>query len=98
MKYRLDIAPRVSREVAHSYLYREENQGKGAADRFVKALDDCYAHILANPYGSQVRKEPFGHIMLHRLKYRVVNKVEDELVSVVQVRHTSRKTGKKFGP
>ncbi len=36
--------------------------------------------------------------MLHRLKYRLVYKVEGQLVSVVQVRHTSRKVSKKFGP
>jgi len=98
MKYKLDIAPRVSREIAHIYKYREENQGKNAADRFIKALDDCYERILANPNGSRVRKAPFRHIMLHRLKYRVVYKVEDKLVSVVQVRHMSRKPSKKFGP
>ena len=64
----------------------------------MKALNECYDHILANPYSCQIRKGPFRHMMLHRLKYRVVFKVEGELVSVVQVRHTSRKPSKKFGP
>lgn len=98
MKYQLDIAPRVNKEVAAIYWYREKKQGKGSGGRFLNALNECYDRILANPYGCQIRKDPFRHVMLDRLKYRLAFKVEDELVSVVQVRHTSRKPGKKFGP
>jgi mRNA-degrading endonuclease RelE of RelBE toxin-antitoxin system len=98
MKYQLDIAPRVNKEVAIIYLYREKKQGKGSGVRFLKALNECYDRILADPYGCQIRKDPFRHVMLHRLKYRLVYKVEGQLVSVVQVRHTSRKPSKKFGP
>ncbi|MBS1938797.1 MAG: type II toxin-antitoxin system RelE/ParE family toxin [Bacteroidetes bacterium] len=98
MKYRLDIAPRVNQEVATIYLYREKKQGKGSGVRFLNALNECYDLILANPYGCQIRKDPFRHVMLDRMKYRLVYKVEGQLVSVVQVRHTSRKVSKKFGP
>ena len=98
MKYRLDIAPRVSREVADIYLYREKKQGKGSGVRFLQALNECYDLILSNPHGYQTRKAPFRHAMLDRLRYRVVYKVEGDLVSVVQVRHTSRRPSKKFGP
>ncbi len=98
MKYRLDIAPRVSREVAEIHLYRERKQGKGSGVRFLQALNECYDLILTNPHGCQIRKDPFRHAMLGRLKYRVVYKVEGDLVSVVQVRHTSRKPSRKFGP
>lgn len=98
MKYRLDVAPRVNKEVVEIYAYREADQGKGSAERFMKALNDCYDRISANPYGYQIRKAPFRHAMLHRLKYRVVYKVEGDLISVVQVRHTSRRPSKRFGP
>lgn len=98
MKYQLDIAPRVNKEVAIIYLYREKKQGKGTGVRFFKALSECYDRILANPYGCRIRKDPFRHVMLDRLKYRLVYKVEGQLVSVVQVRHTSRKVSQKFGP
>lgn len=98
MKYSLRVVPSVTREAGRIYMYREKNQNKSAADRFIKALDECYERILADPYGSHIRKDPFRHMMLHRLKYRVVYKVEGELISVVQVRHTSRKPSMKFGP
>ena len=97
MKYRLDIAPSVIKEARKIHLYREKEK-KGSGDRFTDALVECYARIKVNPYGCQIRKDPFRHVMLGRLKYRVVYKVESELVSVVQVRHTSRKVSKKFGP
>ena len=41
MKYRLDVAPRVNKEVVEIYAYREADQGKGSAERFMKALNDC---------------------------------------------------------
>ena len=98
MKYRLEASPKVHLEVARIYLYREKNQGKGTGDRFLKALQDCYKAILSNPQGHQVRKDPYRHAMLHKLKYRVVYEVDGSTVFLYQVRHTSRKPGKKFGP
>ncbi|MBS1568466.1 MAG: type II toxin-antitoxin system RelE/ParE family toxin [Bacteroidetes bacterium] len=98
MKYRLEVSPKVHLEVARIYLYREKNQGKGTGDRFLKALQGCYKDILSNPHGHQVRKAPYRHAMLHKLKYRVVYEVDVNTVYVYQVRHTSRKPSKKYGP
>lgn len=97
MKYRLDVAPSVVAEARKVYLYREKEK-KGSGNRFVDSLVECYLRIKTNPYAYQVGKDPFRHANLHRLKFRVVFKVEGELISVVQVRHTSRKVSKKFGP
>ncbi len=97
MKYRLDIAPSVVEEARRIYLSREVGS-KGSGGRFVDELVDCYARIKAYPFGCQIRKDKYRHIMLRRLKCRVVYKVEGELVSVVQLRHTSRRPSKKFGP
>ncbi len=98
MKYILRAVPSVTREARRVYEYREKHQGKGSGDRFLKALGKCYEVILANPYAYQLRKDPFRHAQLHRLKYRVVFKVEGQLISVVQVRHTSRTVSKRYGP
>lgn len=97
MKYRLDVAPSAVKEARKVYLYREKDK-EGSGDRFVKELIECYASIKADPYHYQIRKEPFRHAFLYRLKIRVVFMVDGELISVVQVRHTSRKVSKKFGP
>jgi len=59
---------------------------------------DCYASIKADPCGYQLRKGAYRHAVLNRLKYRVVFEVEGNTVFVYQVRHTSRKPSKKFGP
>lgn len=98
MKYGLRILPSVTKEARRIHVYREMNQGMGAGGRFMEALGRFYDDILANPYGHTVRKAPFRHAMLHWLKYRVVYKVEGPVVSVVQVRHTSRKPSKRYGP
>lgn len=97
MTYTLQVDPKAILEVRKVYQYRE-GEKKGAGDRFIQALVNCYANIKANPYGYQVRKGGYRHAMLHRLKYRVVFEVEGNTVFVYQVRHTSRKPSKKFGP
>jgi plasmid stabilization system protein ParE len=97
MKYTLNIDPRAVKEAAEIYTYREADK-KGSGDRFIDALVDCYARIKANPNGHQKRKGEFRHAALHKLKYRLVYRVHGSVVYVVQVRHTSRKPSKKFGP
>ncbi|MBX2971607.1 MAG: type II toxin-antitoxin system RelE/ParE family toxin [Flavobacteriales bacterium] len=61
-------------------------------------MDECYDSILANPYRYAVREGAFRHAMLHKLKYRVVYRIKDQTVYVVQVRHTSRRPSKRYGP
>ena len=98
MTYRLHVSPVVHLEIASIYRYREDNLSSGAGDRFLKALSDCYEAILANPYGFQIRKGLYRHAPLRRLKYRVVYEVEGDTIFVYQVRHTSRRPSKRFGP
>lgn len=97
MKYTLQVDPKALKEVRTVYQYRELEK-KGSGDRFIDALVDCYASIKADPYGYQLRKGGYRHALLNRLKYRVVYEVEGTTVFVYQVRHTSRKPSKKFGP
>jgi len=61
-------------------------------------LSDFYKDILSNPCGYRIRKDPYRHAVLRRLRYRVVFEVEGNTVYVYQVRHTSRKPSKNFGP
>jgi mRNA-degrading endonuclease RelE of RelBE toxin-antitoxin system len=97
MNYSLVMDPRAIKEVRAIHDYREIEK-KGSGDRFVGALIDCFTQIKANPFSCQVRKGGYRHVMLHRLKYRIVYEVEGSTVFVYQVRHTSRKPSKKFGP
>ena len=97
MKYTLKVDPKAVKEVRVVYQYREHEK-PGSGDRFIAALVTCYASIKADPLGYQVRKGGYRHAMLHRLRYRVVFEVEGHTVFVYQVRHTSRKPSKKFGP
>jgi mRNA-degrading endonuclease RelE of RelBE toxin-antitoxin system len=93
MKFRLEVAPSVIKEARRIYLYREKERS-GSGDLFIAALVDRYALIKSRPYAFQIRKDPFRYVGLRRLKYRLVYKVERDLVSVVQVRHMSRRSSK----
>lgn len=97
MRYTLDLDPRAVEEATAIHRYREQEK-PGSGDRFIVALLKCYARIKTNPYGCQVRKGEFRHVMLDKLKYRLVYRIHGSVVYVVQVRHTSRKPSRKFGP
>lgn len=59
---------------------------------------DCYKRLKANPFGYQKRKGEFRQVLHNKLKYRVVYRIHEQTVHVVQVRLTSRKPSKKSGP
>jgi len=67
------------------------------AERFYAAWQACLVQFRRNPSHAK-RKGPYGHEMLHKLPFRVVFEVQDSKEIVCQVRHTSRKPSKKFGP
>ena len=75
-----------------------EEQQPGLGDRFLAALDACFEDLMSSPF-RQVRKEPFRYASIQGFPhYRVVFAVDGEVITVYQVRHTSRKPSKKFGP
>jgi hypothetical protein len=97
MSFVLRIRPIVTRETAEVYGYHEGKR-KGLGDRFLKALREAYRNIEDNPFGCQLRYKNYRHIMVPGFRYRVGFEVEDDEVHVYQLRHTSRKPSKRFGP
>ena len=96
MSYTVQVLPEATEEVAEIYAYYEGEE-PGLGHRFQQALNECYQSLALNPSG-QKRKGDFRHSMVHKFPYRVVYEVCGQLVLIYQVRHTSRKPSKKFGP
>lgn len=97
MTYRLVIDPKAIAQAAEIHRYYR-GIGQVLADRFERELDACYAYIEQNPAGYQVRTRDYRHAQVKGFRYRVVYAIRGELVVVYQVRHTSRKPSKEFGP
>ena len=97
MSFVLRIRPIVTRETAEVYGYHEGKR-KGLGEHFLKALREAYQDIEDNPLGYQLRYENYRHVMVPGFRYRVVFEVEGDEVQVYQLRHTSRKPSKRFGP
>ncbi len=74
-----------------------EDKKSGLGKRFQQALNACYEDLALDPW-RQKRKGVFRHAMIQKFPYRVVYEVHGKRVIVYQVRHTSRKPSKKFGP
>ena len=97
MRYRLVVRPKAAEETLAVYIWMEADKpSKG--ERFFSALDDCYAFILRHPLGAQLRVKHYRHMMVEGFDYRVVYAIIGKSINVYQVRHTSRKPNKRFGP
>lgn len=65
--------------------------------RFMEAWHGCLAQLRTDP-SYQKRKGPYRHVLLGHLPYRVSFEVDGNKVIVFQVRHTSQKPSRQFGP
>jgi plasmid stabilization system protein ParE len=75
-----------------------ESKSPGLGDRFVDALEEAYKHIRGNPF-YQVRKSIYRYAQIDGFPfYRIVYTLDEEMITVYQVRHTSRRGHPKFGP
>ncbi|MBS1546322.1 MAG: type II toxin-antitoxin system RelE/ParE family toxin [Bacteroidetes bacterium] len=97
MKYRLRVRAIAVREFSAVAIWYER-RSTGLGHRFLDELQDCFQHIALNPQGFQLREGAYRHALLDNFPYRVVYKIKDGEVFVYQVRHTSRKPNKRFGP
>lgn len=98
MNFMLVIRDSAVEDASDIYSWYEK-RSSGLGVRFLMALDELYALIEINPYAFQVRKDNFRHAFVHGFpRYRISYDVSDATVTVYQVRHTSQKPSKRYGP
>lgn len=72
-------------------------QGPQRGQRFMDAFQACLLELRSTP-SFQKRKGKYRYVALGKLPFRIVFSVQAHDVIIHQVRHTSRKPSKKFGP
>lgn len=97
MSYAFHVRVEAVREFSAVAIWYDK-QRKGLGLLFLEDLQRCFTFIRENPQGFQLRKEDLRHAMLDDFPYRVVFKMKGKDVFVYQVRHTSRRPSKRFGP
>ncbi len=95
--YLLHVRVIAVREYSAAAIWYEQ-RSKGLGYRFLDELQRCFGRIKDNPGGFQVRKDDFRHAMVKGFPYRVAFKIDGNEVFVYQIRHTSRRPSKRFGP
>lgn len=95
-RYEVVVLPKVHEQVEEIRAYQHAPDPR-RAERFIDAWEACIEELEHDPTKAK-RKGPYGHVMLTKLPYRVVIRVAGSKVVVHQVRHTSRKPSRKFGP
>lgn len=97
MTYTLKIRLAAQAEAVEIHKWYEA-RSKGLGIRFADALEECLRSIQRNPKGLQIRQGRFRYDLVPRFPYRVVFTVDGDAVYVYQIRHTSRRPSKRFGP
>ena len=95
-RYEVIVQPEAQAEIEAIRKYQNEIDPKRAR-RFLLALEECLRE-LGDLATFQKRKRSFRHVMLKELPYRVVFEIEGDKVFIYQVRHTSQRPSKRFGP
>ncbi|MCO6482691.1 MAG: type II toxin-antitoxin system RelE/ParE family toxin [Flavobacteriales bacterium] len=87
-----------AQEEAEAIKLWYEGQSPGLGERFTNALERTLRQIRDTP-SFQVRKGIYRHVLVRGFsRYRVVYTVDDDVITIYQVRHTSRKPSSRFGP
>ena len=97
MIYELVVRQKALMEAATVYSYYARVR-PGLAEKFATRLGECYTFISRDPAALPIRKGIFRHMMLSGFKYRVVYAIHQRQVVVVQIRHTSRRVSRRYGP
>ncbi len=95
-RYEVVVLPHVQEQVEEIWAYQFALEPE-RAKRFIDAWETCIEELERAPTHAK-RKGPYGHMMLTKLPFRVVIRVAGKKVVVHQVRHTSRKPSKRYGP
>lgn len=96
MSYTVVVRAAAQAEAAEAFLWYEERR-PGLGHRFADALQKCLDQLAENPK-LQMRKDEFRHAMVESFPYRVVFVIDGATLYVYQIRHTSRRPSKRFGP
>ena len=97
MTYALVVRQQALVEAATIFSYYGR-VAPGIAEKFAARLAECYAFITRNPTALPIRKGIYRHMMLTGFRYRVVYAIHQSQVVVVQIRHTSRRVSRRYGP
>ncbi len=95
-RHNVIVLPEAQEEVDAIRRYQTSLDPKRGR-RFMDAFNACLLDLRSKP-SFQKRKGNYRHLMFERLPFRMVFEVKGDDVIVYQVRHTSRKPSKKFGP
>lgn len=89
MSYRLNILDAADLDIADAIEHYELVR-KGLSMDFELCLEEGYADILYQPFGYQKRYKNVHIKFIRRFPYGIHYLVEEKMVSVIGVLHTSR--------
>ncbi|MDQ3099831.1 MAG: type II toxin-antitoxin system RelE/ParE family toxin [Bacteroidota bacterium] len=97
MSYNLIVTQEAIKEATDAYAFHKQI-GQELADRFDLTLDASFKEITLTPTAYQIRKKNYRHLILRPFRYRMVYTIIGQDVVVFQIRHTSRRVSREFGP
>lgn len=87
--HKLRVLPKALEELKEAIDWYGIRNVK-AAQRFAQAIDDAFAAIELNPQRFPRLNERYRYVQLQRFPYFIAYLVDDQVVTIGSVRHTSR--------
>jgi toxin ParE1/3/4 len=91
VSYLLEIRPDAFADIAESATwYEERKQGKGLD--FVRAIRTAISSLQSNPLAHRIRnrRRNVRWFLPSRFPYRIVYRVEGDLITIIAVLHSAR--------
>lgn len=89
MIYRLEFEKDAILDIRHAFEWYEK-QKEGLGHFFLDELEECYQKICSYPLYYTAVNEYFRRIKVNRVPYLIIYEIEDDMVIVNTVLHTSR--------
>lgn len=93
MKYELIISEIAEIEISDAYIWYN-NQQLNLGARFKINLSETINNISKNPYAFQYRYSDIKIAFLHKFPYGIHYVVNENIITIISVFHTSRKPKK----
>ena len=89
MSYSLEIRPDALSDIAEAAAWYEERES-GLGIEFARAIREAIGHLASNPLAHRLRRWNVRWFLPSRFPYRIVYRVQGELITVIAVLHTAR--------
>jgi toxin ParE1/3/4 len=83
------MAPKAFQDLEEAVRWYE-SRSSNAASRFCRAIDSALDNIVAHPRQFAQWNDGYRYFLLHQFPYYIIYRLDDDIVTITAIWHTSR--------